>query len=261
MAGTILMTGAAGRLGTLLRGPFARAGHDVRLSDRLKVKRLLTNESFERADLTSARAMRKICRGVSVIVHLGGIADETDWKTLADANIEGLLTLMQAAREAGASRFIFASTMHVLGMHPRTDAIDETSAAAPDTRYAATKAFGEAACRIAADKDGMAVTVLRIGHVVASVRDAAPGMGIAAEDFVGIVEIALAQYEPGFRLFHAVAPHRGYPLSDGRLAREHRFKFAQPGPDRAELMETIERSPVFDALGRTVHGGDFAQRR
>lgn len=261
MAGLIVMTGGAGRLASLLRAPLAQAGHTVRLTDRLKVRRLQANESFERADLTSSRAMRKVCRGASAIIHLGGVAEERDWKALAAANIDGLLNLLDAAQEAGAPRLIFASTMHVLGMHPRSEPIDEASATAPDTRYAATKAFGEAACRVAADKQGMAVTVLRIGHVVTQVRDAPPGMGIAAEDFVGIVDLALAQYAPGYRLFHAVAPHPGYPLSDGRLAREYGYRFAEPGPDRRAVMDAVERSPALDAAGRTYHGGDFAQRR
>jgi hypothetical protein len=86
-------------------------------------------------------------------------------------------------------------------------------------------------------------------------------MGIAAEDFVGIVELALAQYSPGYRLFHAVAPHPGYPLSDGRLAREYGFKFVEPGPDRRVVMEAVERSPALDGVGRVYHGGEFAQRR
>lgn len=261
MAGTIVMTGAAGRLGTLLRGPLARAGHAVRLTDRIRIRKLQPNESFERADLTSAKAMRRVCRGAAAIIHLGGIADETEWRTLAQANVDGVLNMLQAAREAGAPRLVFASTMHVLGMHPRSVPIDETSASAPDTRYAATKAFGEAACRIAADKEGLAVTVLRIGHVVPQVRDAPPGMGIAAEDFVGIVELALDQYAPGYRLFHAVAPHPGYPLSDGRLARDYGFRFAEPGPDRRTVLDAVDRSPTLDATGRVYHGGEFAQRR
>ena len=42
------------------------------------------------------------------VAALFGIADETDWKTLAQANIDGFMTLMQAAREAGAPRWKWA---------------------------------------------------------------------------------------------------------------------------------------------------------
>ncbi len=232
MGELLLVTGAAGRLGTMLRGALVGAGGELRLTDTRKVAPLQRGEKFFRADLTNARAMRKACRGVSVILHLGGIAEELDWKRLTHGNIEGVTTLLEAAKAAGVPRLVFASSMHVLGMHPRDRAIDEASPVAPDTRYGATKAFGEAACRLFAETHGMSVTVLRIGHVVASIEDAVPGQGISANDFAALVRLALDQREPGFRIFHAVAPHPVQRLSDGRLEREHGFVFRDRAPER-----------------------------
>jgi uronate dehydrogenase len=169
-----------------------------------------------------------------------------------------MITMMEAARAAGVEAIIFASTMHVLGMHPRTMPLNEDSPVAPDSRYGVSKAFGEALCRLYAHKYHMAVTVLRIGHVVHDIVDAAPGQGIAAEDMNRIFLLALSFRTPGYRLFHAVAPHEGYPLSDGRLTREG-FLFRQQGPGRAEIIARLERSPRLNAVARDHHGGDFVQ--
>lgn len=222
---TLLITGAAGRLGTMLRGALATPGGTVRLSDLRKLHPLQANERFVLADLTKPRAVRKACRGVSVVLHLGGVTEEVDWKRLTAANVDGAINLLEAAKAAGVGRVVFASSMHVLGMHPRHDAIDEASPVAPDTRYGATKAFGEAACRLFAERDGMSVTVLRIGHVVASIDRAPPARGITANDFAALVRLALDQRQPGFRIFHAVAPHPDQRVTDGRLEREHGFVF------------------------------------
>lgn len=247
MTETLLVTGAAGRLGTMLRGALGGAGGNVRLTDTRKVSPLQRSEKFYRADLTNARAMRKACRGASVVLHLGGIAEELDWKRLTQANVEGVTTLLEAAKATGVSRFVFASSMHVLGMHPRERDIDETSAIAPDTRYGVTKAFGEAACRMFADVHGMSVTVLRIGHVVASVDDAVPGQGISVNDFAALVRLALDQRAPGYRLFHAVAPHPMRRVSDGRLEREHGFVFR-------DRVATRDSMPGGLALGQRRFG-------
>jgi uronate dehydrogenase len=222
---TLVMTGAAGRLGTMLRGALATPAAEIRLSDIRTVAPVMAGERFVKADLTSARAMRKLCKGASVVLHLGGATEELDWKQLTRANIEGLTTLLEAAKAAGVRRFVYASSMHVLGMHPGDRPIDEATPVAPNTRYGATKAFGEAACRLFAERDGMAVTVLRIGHVTTAIDSAPPARGISANDFAAIVRLALDEQRAGFRIFHAVAPHPRQRVSDGRLERDHGFTF------------------------------------
>jgi uronate dehydrogenase len=129
--------------------------------------------------------------------------------------------------------------MHVLGMHPDHAALDERSPVAPTTRYGVTKAFGEAACRLFAERDGMSVTVLRIGHVVADMTKAPRGRGISANDFAALVRLALDEHRAGFRIFHAVAPNPHQRVTDGRLERDHGFAFRDPveGPAGMPLLE------------------------
>lgn len=246
---TLLMTGAAGRLGTMLRGALATPGAAIRLTDARKVAPLQRDERFIRADLTNARAMRKACRGVSVVLHLGAETGEVDWKQLTRANVEGLTTLLEAAQASGVKRFVFASSMHVLGMQPHGEDLDESSPVAPHTRYGATKAFGEAACRLFAERDGMSVTVLRIGHVVGSITDAPPARGVTANDFAALVRLALDRQRPGFRIFHAVAPHPLQRISDGRLERDHGFTFRDRVMMPASPLAHLDPRGVRSALG------------
>jgi uronate dehydrogenase len=70
-AKTILITGAAGDIGTHLRREL-RGEYALRLSDRRPIKKMAPGETFVRADLTRLAEMRKATRGVDAIVHLGG---------------------------------------------------------------------------------------------------------------------------------------------------------------------------------------------
>ncbi len=261
MTGRILLTGAAGALATMLRPALAAAGHVVRLTDQRRIWRLGANEEFVRGKLADARAMRRAVAGVSTILHLGGgggWAGERQWQGVIDSNVTGMLTLFEAARAAGVRHIIFASSMHVLGLHPRSQPIDEDSLPAPDTRYGVSKLWGEGLCRLYAQKYGFAVRVLRIGHAVADMADAAPGQGVSHADLARLCLFAIDHPPTGFDIWHAVAPHADYPLSDGRLARDHGFAFADHGPDAATIFARLVANRALSDAARRHHGGDFA---
>lgn len=240
----LLLTGAAGKLAAMLRPALAEAGHRVRLSDSAPVEPIHPGESFVRARLDRAGEMRRACRGAGALVHLGAVSIERDWDTLLASNAIGLTTCFEAARAAGITRIVFASTMHVLGMHQSDAALDETSEPAPDTRYAATKLFGEAVCRLYAARFGLCVTAMRIGHVVPRIEDAMPGQGVSERDLARLMLLVLGFENPGFTLIHAVSPAQGDAQSDGRLDALG-FGFLDPDPRSA------------GAHG--FRGGDFAR--
>lgn len=257
---TILLTGAGGRLGMVLRAPLLAAGYRLRLTDCRTVRHLHTGETFHRARLGSNRAMRRVCGGVDAILHLGGVATEESWKNLAQGNVDGLVTVFEAARASGVSRMVFASTMHVLGLHRRDEPICEASEARPDTRYAATKLFGEAVCRQFAGKYGMAVTIVRIGHVVPDIGARPLGQAISEHDLGRLLLLALGLTEPGLRVFHAVAPQSGDTVTDGRLARDYGFRFDHPGYDQSSVLAALQDNPSLGARGMVYRGGDFAEK-
>lgn len=254
----VLLTGAGGRLGSMLRQPLLDRGYALRLSDRHRLSPLRSGETFKRGNLKSRFAVRRACKGMDIVLHLGAVANEAGWDDLVSANVVGLTRLLEAAHNACVRHFIFASTMHVLGMYPRDQAIDEYCELAPDTRYAVTKAFGEAACRYAAEKYGMTVTVVRIGHVVEEIGQAHPGQGVTANDLRRLVLAILADETPGFRLVHAVAPYPNDCTTDGRLERCYGFSFEDCGSIHMTDPDATSSSQPVGRRGHLLRGGTFA---
>jgi hypothetical protein len=212
------------------------------------------------AEIADLDAVQHSVAGCDAILHLAAVPSvHAPWDAVLHANIVGTYNIYEGALRAGVPRVVFASSNHATGFYERDGLpVGPDMPVRPDGYYGVSKAFGEALCRLYAHKYHMAVTVLRIGHVVHDIVDAAPGQGIAAEDMNRIFLLALSFRTPGYRLFHAVAPHEGYPLSDGRLTREG-FLFRQQGPGRAEIIARLERSPRLNAVARDHHGGDFVQ--
>lgn len=161
----ILLTGAKGGVGTMLR-PLLRAHYTtVVLSDREPIEDLAANERFIGAELTDQAALAAACAGVDGIIHLGGYSVEGPWDAIHSANIVGLWNLYEAARAAGVKRVIFASSNHAMGFYKRRDRIGVDEPARPDSRYGVSKAFGEAVGAFYADKYGLRVMSIRIGNV------------------------------------------------------------------------------------------------
>src|SRR5829696_6982919 len=101
---TVLVTGAAGgigtRLRTLLKGVYPR----LRLSDMTVPGDLAADEEFVIADLANLPEVEKAVAGVDGIVHLGGFSVEGPWETILSANIVGCYNLFEAARRHGVKR-------------------------------------------------------------------------------------------------------------------------------------------------------------
>ena len=163
---TVLVTGAAGGIGSRLRGLLKGVYPDIRWSDLRAPDDLTSDETFVAADLANMAEVEQAVAGVDGIVHLGGFSVEGPWETILSANIVGCYNLFDAARCAGVKRIVFASSNHAVGFYPRQRRIGVDAPVRPDGRYGVSKAFGEALGALYAYKHGLRVTCLRIGHVV-----------------------------------------------------------------------------------------------
>ena len=108
---TILMTGAAGGIGTYLR-PELKDKYALRLSDRDSIDDLGDDETFMQAELTDLDALCAAMEGVDGILHFGGHASEGEWEAILDANIIGMRNIYEAARLSSVKRVIWASSNH-----------------------------------------------------------------------------------------------------------------------------------------------------
>jgi UDP-glucose 4-epimerase len=168
----VLVTGGAGFVGANLVAHLLESGHDVRVLDNLSSgskpawwgKR--TRPACVEGDVEDAGAARKAVKGVEAVVHLAakpGVADsvahpKSDFRT----NVLGTFTVIDAARRAGVSRFVFASSGAVLaGAKPP---LREDMAPAPQSPDGASKLYGEGIAA-AAGVFGIAGTSLRFANV------------------------------------------------------------------------------------------------
>jgi uronate dehydrogenase len=167
----LLITGAAGALGSQLRRHFAGRYPHLRLSDRAALGEAGRGEELVQCELADAPAVDRLFQGVDACVHLGGQPTEADWPTIIDSNILGVINVWEAARKAGTKRILFASSNHAIGFHPRSRKLDHRAPARPDSRYGLSKAFGEDVAAYYANKHGISALCMRIGSARAEPHD------------------------------------------------------------------------------------------
>ncbi|WP_066949347.1 NAD-dependent epimerase/dehydratase family protein, partial [Streptomyces lushanensis] len=161
---TVLLTGAAGGLGTLMRGLLPAYGYELRLFDARPVD---GEPDAVTADLADTDALREAVRGVDAIIHLAGISLESTFDKILRANVQGTYNLYEAARAEGVARTVFASSNHAVGFTPRPRGDDPLipvdTPRRPDTYYGLSKCFGEDLAQLYWDLHGLETVSVRIG--------------------------------------------------------------------------------------------------
>lgn len=158
----ILITGAAGRLGTELRKGLAPLAKVIRLAARKPFDDLAPNEEQAVFDLSDMEATIAATRDCDAIVHFGGAPNECAWETILDSNIRGSYHIYEGARRHGAKRVIYASSVHAIGYHEIESHIAVDAPVRPDSLYGVSKNFVESLSRLYWDKFGIESVCLRI---------------------------------------------------------------------------------------------------
>ena len=139
----LLLTGAAGALGTVLRDHLPALADVLRVSDLAPLGAARDREEVAPCDLGDAAGILDLTRDVDAVVHMGGVSGESRFADLHHANILGMYHLFEGCRKNSVARVVWASSNHAIGFYPRTRTIDTTVPQRPDTAYGLTKAFGE----------------------------------------------------------------------------------------------------------------------
>lgn len=170
----VLVTGAAGYLGSTLCAQLLGLGHSVRGVDSFlhggrSLLGLWSEPKFElrKADIRDVDAVRRALHGIEAVVHLAAIVGDPacarEPAVARAVNLDASLTLAEEARRKGARRFVFASTCSNYGrMADPSAMVDETSELRPVSLYAETKVAVERALIDEARFPGLCATALRL---------------------------------------------------------------------------------------------------
>ncbi len=162
----LLITGAAGEVGSalreLLREHLGEHFPVIRLTDNRDLGSARPGEELAPADLTDFDAVLQAMWGVDAVIHLGGIADEDTYANIRAVNMDGTYNVLEAARQAGVKRVVFASSIHAVGFYPRSEMVSPTMPVRPDTYYGVSKVFGEALGRMYWERYGIGFVGVRI---------------------------------------------------------------------------------------------------
>jgi uronate dehydrogenase len=161
----VLLTGAAGKVGSCLRAGLRDDLRELRLSDLAPISPEAPSETDAPADLRDFAAVCRAVDGVEAVVHLGGVPVERPFEEIAGPNLHGVFHVFEAARRAGVRRVVFASSNHATGFYPTSQRLTGTEPVRPDGLYGASKAYGEALGRMYADRFGLEVISVRIGSM------------------------------------------------------------------------------------------------
>ncbi|MEU8590606.1 NAD(P)-dependent oxidoreductase [Streptomyces sp. NPDC048664] len=201
---TVLLTGAAGQLGSMMRGLLPRYGYELRLLD---VRPIEGEPDAVVADLADREALREAVRGADAVVHLAGISVESTFEKILRANIEGTYHLYEAAREEGVRRIVFASSNHAVGYTPRPQGDDPLipvdTPRRPDTFYGLSKSFGEDLAQFYWDKHGLETVSVRIGSCFPEPRSVRSlSLWLSPEDAARLFHAALSADGVGHTVVH-----------------------------------------------------------
>jgi uronate dehydrogenase len=205
----VLITGAAGKIGTYLRN--ALPASEWRL-------RLLDNRVFDDdrevviADIRDSGALADAMQGIDAVVHLAGIPTEAPFDDIIDMNVEGTWRVFDAARLAGVRRVVYGGSNHAIGFTPRSALLGTDVPLRPDTNYGVSKAFGETVARFYADRHGLEVVCLRIGSC--DDRPRSPRMlstWLSPGDAVRLVSACLRAPDVGYTVVYGISANtRGW---------------------------------------------------
>jgi uronate dehydrogenase len=252
----VLITGAAGHIGTVLRQGLRGRYDLLRLSDIAPLGNAAPGEEVVQADIQDFAATRRSMEGIDAVVHLGGVIVETDWEKIMPVNIAGAYNVFEAARQQGVKRVVFASSNHAVGFYRRSQRIDDTAQPRPDTRYGLSKAFGESLGHLYADKHGIGVACLRIGTCrerPTEVRHLSTWQ--SHRDIIQLVHRCIDAPRLHFIIAYGVSNNPRSLWDNSAAQRELGYVPEDSAEDFAA--ELLARAEPADKIGALFHGGPF----
>jgi uronate dehydrogenase len=255
---TLLLTGAAGGLGKVLRERLKPYAGILRLSDIADLGAAQDGEEIIIGDLADTQAVDRMVRGADAIVHMGGVSVERPFDEILPANIQGVYNLYEAARKHGVKRVVFASSNHVIGFYRQGQVIDADVPVRPDGYYGISKAFGENLSRFYFDRYGIETVCLRIGSSFPEAKDRRMLVTwLSYDDLTHLIAQSLFTPHVGHTIVYGASANRDSWWDNSRAAH---LGF-QPKDSSEQFRDKVETQPPVspdDPVAR-YQGGAFVK--
>lgn len=256
----ILITGAAGLVGGVVRRDLAGRYPRVRLTDAKPLVEAGPGEELLQADVRDFEAMLEATADCDAVVHFGSIPVEDAWENIFEVNFRGTHNVVEAARRNGVKRILFASSNHAIGFYRRTQKIDHTVLPRPDSRYGLSKAFGEDLLSYCADKYGVAGYCMRIGTCNAANRpmDARQlSTWISWRDMAQLVRVGLEAPDLHFAIVYGCS-RNARSFWDNSAAEKLGYCPQDSADDWAAEILARAEPEAADEVAKLFQGGVFA---
>jgi len=254
----LVLTGAAGRLGSYLREPLSKMADTLVSTDlAADIGTLYAGERYVQADLADLGAMVDLLAGADMVVHFGAIGDEAPFDAILQSNIIGSYNIWEAAFQNAVRRVIYASSIHAVGMHRKTDFIGTDVAHRPDTYYGLSKCFAEDLASLYWDKRQIEAVCMRILSCAPVGNPRAVGSWLSYDDLIQMVQRAIDTPVTGFSVLYGVSNNDRAPVDNAKAG----FLGYRPKDNAEQFAQAIfaEAGPL-DAQdpANMCHGGPFS---
>jgi len=189
----ILITGGAGFIGSNLAEELAKK-HEVVIIDDLSTGRVKNVEDLDlelvRGSITDPDMLKETFRGVDYVFHQAALPSVQrsieDPVRANEVNICGTLNVLVAARDAGVTKVIYASSSSVYGDTPELPKREDMKPD-PKSPYAVAKLTGEYYCRVFNEIYGLKTVALRYFNVYGPRQDPSSDYAAVIPNFVNRV--------------------------------------------------------------------------
>ncbi len=248
----VLITGAAGHIGSVLTSRLAD-DHELRGLDVVEPETGYPGD-FVLGDCADPRVSARAVDGVDAVVHLAGVATESDLPTSLHSHVLTTAALLDAMVSSGVGRMVYASSNHAVGMTPRQEPLGVDVPTRPDTFYGVGKVAAEALLSLYADRYGISSVAMRIGSFLAAPQTKrALSTWLSYDDCARMVRAALTADVAGFNIVYGISANTDawWDLEPGRALGYH------PADDAGLAAESLPEREE-DAVESERVGGPFA---
>ena len=252
----LLLTGAAGNIGSWMRAHLARPGEVLRAFDLAPLsgsgQQPPPAEELVQGDIRSFDDVQRAVAGCGAVVHLAAIPVEGTFDDVLESNFRGTYNVFEACRREGCRRVVFASSNHAIGFYPIEQLVSPELPPRPDTFYGLSKAYGELLARLYFDRFGIESASLRIGTFKDRPENSRElRTMVSKRDLTQLIRCCLDTPDLGYAVFHGVSANRERWWTDD--ARE-RVGYEPEDDAWAEAPELVQQ-PV----GYRCSGGAFTE--